>query len=440
MAKTECGIVCIVSKIAITSYRLIDELKELQHRGRDSFGVSYYYKGIKVEKHQGLVRNLNSIFVSNVWIGHVRYSTSTKTMKYCQPIMSNQEEFSIVHNGNIKESIWDKIKESTEIKFDKYDSDTYKLMLLINHYILSKHTLETSLKLILNTIEGSYCFLVQTKDYIYVVRDRYGIKPLSYYREKNRIIVTSETKNLDSKPVERGTLSRINLENLEMECIYSLEEKKDKKKCIFEQIYFMRENTFFDDIFIKDWRQDIGRKLHIQTLEIFKNLKKEDVIVCGVPSSGIVYGESFSHYSGFEYNQFLKKREDYPHRTFILDTNDKRIDACKKKYFIDFNLENKVLILLDDSVVRGNTMKFLINYLKEFNPKEIHLLVGCPEIRQPCYYGVDFPDIEELISNKMNLDEMRNYFKLDSLNFLNLKSLKDTDSYCTACFDGSYMI
>ncbi len=437
MVNTECGIYCIVSKLPITSHRIISGLKSLQHRGRDSFGVSYLnHNHLKVEKHQGLVRNLDLHIVSSAWLGHVRYSTSTKSMKYCQPILS--DSFSIVHNGNIKPDIWDRILSEEKIYHNPEDSDTYKLATLLEHYLQNnKYTMSQSLVKLLNVIEGSFCVLVQTKENIYIVRDRYGFKPLSYLREGNRIDITSESENPMAIPFERSSLYKLNIESLDLTKLYQFPEPKSKK-CIFEYIYFMRESTYFDNRSVKEWRQNTGEKLFLQSKDKFSHLDKSNTLVCGVPSSGIVYGEAFSHYSGFEYCQFLKKKKDYPHRTFILPDNTKRMDACRKKYFVDIDIKDKDIIILDDSVVRGNTMKFLVDYLRDFHPREVHLLVGCPEIIQPCFYGVDFPDIEELVANKMSSSEMKDYFNLDSITFLDLSSLKDSDSYCSACFDGNH--
>lgn len=440
MVETECGIACIITEMAISSFRIIELLKSLQHRGRDSFGISYSINDkIRVEKHHGLVRNLDLFEISNIWLGHVRYSTSTKMMKYCQPILSEEFNFSIVHNGNIRSEIWSELRKETDYGFDKYDSDTYKLMLMINYY-LRNNTMEKTLEIIINKIPGSFCILVQTSNYLYILRDKYGIKPLSYNIEKNRIVINSEAESENYKFIEKGSIHTVNINSLEFKKIYQIEGKTESKRCIFENIYFMKENTFFDQISIREWRKNIGLKLWEQTKEKFKDFQKDNVLVCGVPSSGIVYGESFSHYSGFNYFQFLKKKKDYPHRTFILDTNQGRINACKKKYFLDCNIKNKIIILLDDSVVRGNTMKFLISYLRESEPAEIHLLVGCPEIVKPCFYGVDFPDIEELIANKLNNQELVNYFNLDSITYLDYKNLKESDSYCSSCFDGNYFI
>lgn len=440
MANTECGISCVVSKIPISYHSVIEMLKSLQHRGRDSFGISYSYNGkIEVEKHQGHVKNPSLSKLSNSWLGHVRYSTSTKMMKYCQPIYSDENEFSIVHNGNIRSEIWSQVRKESGLVYDKFDSDTYKLMTLINHYITHfSEPMEKILERVMKIIKGSFCVLLQTNQKIYILRDRYGFKPLSYKVDDNRITITSETVFDTFSPIERGSIYSIDIKSMNMKKIFQYEiSEVPSKRCVFENIYFMRENTYFDDVSIRRWREEVGKKLFSQVSDIFE---KEDTIICGVPSSGVVYGESFSFHSGIEYSQFLKKKSDYPHRTFILSTNEERTNACKRKYFIDCDISNKRVILLDDSVVRGNTMKYLVSFVKEHKPKEIHLLVACPKIENPCYYGVDFPDIEELVANKMNENEMKDYFGLDSITFLKMESLKETDSYCSACFDGEYVL
>ena len=435
MIQTECGIYAVISTLPITHNKIITGLKNLQHRGRDSFGVSYYNKEIKVEKHQDLVKNLDTNATSKIWVGHVRYSTSTKMMKYCQPIIGENKKFSIVHNGNIPEKLWKKFY----FEHDIYDSDTYKLKLFIEHNRKHGDSLESSLIKIIKEIEGSYCILIQTNEYIYALRDRHGVRPLGYQKDNEKIIISSESKDPNCIDILPGSLIKINIETLEVNNIYKHEEI-NKSKCVFEYIYFMRETTHADNVSVKNWRVEIGKKLVKQTEELIKNLDKGNILVCGVPTSGIVYGESYSYYSGLEYCQFLKKRKDYPHRTFILENNQKRLSACEKKYFIDENLENKTLILIDDSVVRGNTMKYLVQFIRKCNPKEIHLLVASPPIKNPCDYGVDFPDIEELIVNKISKEELTNYFKLDSITYLELESLKEMDQeLCSGCFTGNYM-
>ena len=137
-------------------------------------------------------------------------------------------------------------------------------------------------------------------------------------------------------------------------------------------------------------------------------------------------------------------------RTFILNTQEKRIKACKNKYEINSTIKDKICILIDDSIVRGTTLKFLINYIKSFNPKEIHFISASPSIKYPCFYGVDFADIEDLYFNKANLDLQTTTYldidNMDSLTYLSLDNLSivfnefnTNKNICTACFDGNYL-
>ena len=128
-----------------------------------------------------------------------------------------------------------------------------------------------------------------------------------------------------------------------------------------------------------------------------------------------------------------------------IENNEKRVASCKEKYEIDGDIiKNEVIIIVDDSIVRGNTIKYLIQYLRQYQPKEIHLISGCPPIKYPCHYGVDFPDIEELIANKISIKELSNKLGVESLHYLDLNNLVEVSnntigSICNACFTGNYL-
>ena len=186
-------------------------------------------------------------------------------------------------------------------------------------------------------------------------------------------------------------------------------------------------------------------KLLVQTLESdFKELfnkfnNNENVIICGIPNYGIVSAQSISKELNIEYHQFINKNEN-SNRTFILDTNKNCINECEKKYIVYENdkkyIENKILILVDDSIVRGNTIKYLINFIKTFNPLEIHFLISCPPIVNTCHYGVDFPDIEDLFAVKNNPLELYKKLKINSLIYLSKNKLQNiSKNYCLECFN-----
>ena len=244
--------------------------------------------------------------------------------------------------------------------------------------------------------------------------------------------------------IEPGQLIYIPYYNLMREIIYTRSDII-KKECVFEYLYFLRGNTIIDGVSINDFRVSVGYKLKYQVSITFPNLikqwKQTNAIVCGIPTTGIMYGKGLAESLDLSYNQFLKKRANYPWRTFILDTNDKRIQACQKKYLIEDNIiENKTIILVDDSIVRGNTLTYLVKYIKMYSPKEIHIISGTPPIKYSCHYGVDFPDMEELIANNMKIEDMAEHFGVDSVIYLKVNNLmKLKKNVCNACMTGEYL-
>ena len=482
MVFTECGILSILYKNNMCSNETINGLKQLQHRGRESFGISYveniHSKKIVVVKQEGLVTSLEALKSgsSYSWLGHVRYSTTGKKndsknfMRSCQPLICNSPivgYYSIAHNGNIPIFVW----KTIQVKFPKFDcgcgfflSDTNLIQYFINYlsnlYFIEGKYLNITiaikrqiwvkiLKTIIAIIPGAYSIVIQTMDELWVLRDRFGLRPLTLIQDDNKIMIASESiafenysnSLIDIKP---GELLHIPYDTHLITSKYII-ECSQRKHCVFEYLYFLREQTIVDGLDVRKFRLIIGEKLKHQVSVTFPNLikswKQDDALVCGVPTSGIVYGMGLANALDLSYNQFLKKRKDYPWRTFILDNNDKRIQACQKKYLIENNIiENRTIILVDDSIVRGNTLTYLIKYIKMYNPKEIHIISGTPPIKYSCHYGVDFPDMEELIANKVRVNDMAEHFGVDSVIYLEVDNLKKIkDNVCNACMTGEYL-
>lgn len=458
MIQTECGLLCIISKNSNNYIKdFIERLSKLQHRGRDCFGVSYLDSNLKVLKKKGLVKkelfsdkqlSVNSKCI----LGHVRYSTSgakdnETILKNCQPFLSYNKlgKYSIAHNGNIPINIWNKLEKQLNIKFNNL-SDTRNIIQLID-----KFSQDSWIGILINLIENlerAFCLIIQTETCCYLIKDKYSTRPLSILNANNKIFISSESvvyndllnNNNNKIDIGGGEIYMIDYDTMKINKIYD-SWNINEKKCVFEYIYFLRDDSVIGDSKVKDFRNNLGNKLGEQlkknNSQLVEHLTNNigDVLVCGVPSSGINYGKSISNYFGFNYCQFLKKNSNYPWRTFILENNKKRLKACEKKYIIDGYIKGKILIMLDDSIVRGNTIQYLIEFIRKQEPKEIHFLVGSPPIKHPCNYGVDFPDIEELIVNRMSIEDMRIKFKLDSLIYLELdKLLEIDDKICSICF------
>lgn len=456
---TKCGLFGIISQknnSNIQNY-VISGLEKLQHRGQESTGISYYYDNKIIDyKGLGLVKdvykNIKDNNSYNCCIGHVRYSTSGNSKENLesslietQPI--NRNLFALAHNGNIP-NISSLIK-----KYQKYLSNQININKISDSLILSDiiynllikfdtkldHWLGQILIDIINKIPGVYCLLILYKNSIIAVRDRYGLRPLCYGEYNGDFAISSESCALQHfskiKDINPGEIIRF---TDKIEIIYQYSENKNVL-CLFEYIYFLNPKTEADDHQVYDTRYQSGKILADQ------DKIKGDYIVIGIPNTGIAGGKGYADKSGLKYEQWIIKNKNYQ-RSFIEPNNKDRSRVCSQKYIYNWDkLKNKKIILIDDSIVRGNTMKAIIKLLRENGVQEIHLRVNSPPVISPCYYGIDIPSYDELIANKMNIEEIKNYINVDSLSYLDLnkiiKMMKNTNSkynLCCSCFTNKY--
>ena len=482
MVFTECGISAIIHKNTRPDHIILKSLRDLQHRGREAFGISYMntYGKIIVKKKKGMVTEIEELngISSKCWLGHVRYSTTgnkedngiDKFMESCQPIFgvsSILNQYSIAHNGNIPRYIWEnicKLYEDFSPNLNTYQSDTLLLRDFIEYLAQEDYNNQQYLNIkdsqisiwknilitLMDVIPGACCLVIQTVDGFWVLRDRYGIRPLVMKEITDGILVASESVAFDSddgiiKNIEAGQILYISNETARVEFQYKYYDT-NPKHCVFEYLYFLRCNTTVNNLNITNFRMQVGSSLKDQITNSFPDLidrwREGETVICGVPTSGVVFGKGFAEAIDLPYEQVLNKRDDYPWRTFILGSNDKRIQACEKKYIITSeNMRNKILVLVDDSIVRGNTLTYLIKYIRMTSePKEIHIISGSPPIKYPCRYGVDFPDIEELFANRVDIADMPKRLNVESVTYFDVDNLLKLESnVCHACFTGDYM-
>ena len=208
----------------------------------------------------------------------------------------------------------------------------------------------------------------------------------------------------------------------------------------------MKDGSLFDGIMVDSTREQFGKILAekdsiIQNHIKDKSIAKSDIVVIGCPNTGILGGKGYAKHLDLEYQQYIVKRK-HMLRTFILPTDEERKRRCKEKYEIDERIKDKIVILVDDSIVRGNTMKTLISVLFDYKCKEIHIRITAPPIRSPCYYGIDIPTHRELIANQKTIDEINEYVGATSLLYLDVNEMKkavgEDKKVCTACFTGDY--
>lgn len=405
----------------------IKGLTKLQHRGKDSCGISFYNKKTKQTEYEKFIGPVKDFTCVNKYnkdkvdqcIGHVRYSTSGKSdevIHSCevQPLVKNN--ISISHNGNIP-----------NIK----GHDTKHIL---DKIYIQNESIEESLIKIMVEIPACFCIIIMYRETMYVMKDRYGIRPLSYGIKNNCIYISSETIGLDGcdkiTEVENGEILKISKSDITQ--LYRHSETYNNI-CSFEMIYFMNPSSYYKDVQIETIRRKLAKLL----------LDKEDVIVCkdeecvvvGVPNSGIVYGETFADGLSLKYSQVINKKIN--ERTFISINNDERVKTCKKKFVYEKDLiEGKKIVILDDTIVRGNVMKTLISEIKKFNPCEIHIRIPSPPVIDKCQLGIAIRSKEELLMNNNSISDVKDILGVDSIKYLTLNEVKSVLPECYCEFFG----
>ena len=466
----ECGIFASYN-VESASYDCFLGLNALQHRGQEACGI-VTYDSDKKKFFQVLGKGeISEVFIKNkignqegtnfkeslpgkFAIGHVRYSTSgaKKDDGNIQPVFGKLKDgrnISIAHNGNMIE--FEDIKENLIKNGAKFlttmDTEVILHMIIEN----KKDNIVDKIRDSLKEIRGAYSLTIMVDDMIIGVRDIYGVRPLvlGQIKEKQSYFLSSETCALDIvgatflKTIDPGEIIIIKDGNY---TIFNLfEEKKPQRFCLFEYIYFLRPDSINDNLSVYQARKSIGAQL---AQESYNNIDAD--IVIPVPDSGIPAALGFAEKTGLKFD-FGIIRNHYIGRTFLKPSDEKRNSDLHIKHNANKSVvEGKKIIVVDDSIVRGNTSRRIVKMLREAGAKEIHMRIACPEIKFSCLYGIDTPDKNELISTKGNIEQLREYLGLDSLAFLSLDGLykaikgekrnNSQPQFCDACFTGEYFI
>ena len=425
-------------------------LHSLQHRGQEAAGICCECNGkMNIYKGEGLVtevfdqdklKNLNG----NVAIGHVRYSTAGGGgLANVQPFVFRTMEgsMSICHNGNLVNANILKQELEDQGSIFSSTSDTEVLGHLIKRQ--EGHMIDR-ICASLDKLDGAFAFLVMLEGRIYAARDKYGLRPLSIGILSNGAYVfASETCALDVigakfvRDVEPGEIVRVKDGKL-LSKTYTKDSLQDKI-CAMEYIYFSRPESNLDGINVHTTRKLAGKQLY------YENPIEADVVI-GVPDSSISAAIGYAEASGIPYEMGLVKNK-YVGRTFIQPTQEMREQGVRMKLSaVSSIVSGKKVVMIDDSIVRGTTSKRIVRHLKDAGAKEVHVRIASPAIKFPCFYGVDTSTLEELISNKMSVDELCEYIEADSLAFISEEGLhKSIHSdhqkcgLCMSCFNGNYV-
>ena len=435
-----CGIFGMISNENLHINLFISILEQLEHRGKDSYGITFITHDNEIERIKSIekIEKYSSKIYNNIKLGitHNRYSTTKNKspqafLDEIQPLQfkNNFIEFDLIHNGNIANI-------HKYISYDNNLSDTQNIITFFNN--ATSTTFESLLIDFINTIHCSYNIIILFQNSLYVLRDRYGYKPLFLGTINNQYCVSSEdciTNFNKIREVNPGEIIKIT--EKKYETIYQ-KNNFIKTKCVFEYIYFMKENSTYNNKSIYNIRKNLGKKLASLEKKKFNPLH---TVVVGSPNTAIPMGIGFAEYLYLDYIQVLQKHSDCG-RTFILKDQNSRIDYCKKFIFNTEKIKNKTIILVDDSLVRGNTIQSLSHMFYENGCKELHIRICSPELKFPCYYGIDIPTHEELIINNYTIPEIEKKFNLSSLRYITIEKMLEAfgknNDFCCACFNGEY--
>jgi len=419
----------------------------LQHRGQESSGIATSDgKKLHIYAKMGLasqVFNEEALghLTGNMAIGHNRYSTRGSNRECnVQPVVvgRNSNTIAVAHNGNIvnAEHLYEELSEQGYTFQSSTDTEVIANLILASP---EKNWVDR-IRHAMRRLQGAYSLTILTKNGLYGVRDPFGVRPLCLGSIDNGWILASETCALDHiganfiREIEPGEIVSITDNGVDS----YRDEVGRRAMCIFEYIYFARPDSVINGRLISTARQAMGAGLA-------NEYPVAADIVVGIPDSATSAGIGYSRESGIPIGEGLIKNR-YVGRTFIEPDQRIRDLGVKLKFNpMPYMLEDKRLVLVDDSIVRGTTTPSVVKILRRAGTKEVHMRICAPPIRYPCFFGVDMATRRELIAAQKSIPEICEFIGADSLGFLSLEGLIKAvalpkDNFCLACFTGDYPI
>ena len=449
--KEECGVFGVFGHPDAATLTALG-LHALQHRGQESAGiVSFDGEHFNNEPYLGLVGDhFNKASVidrlpGHSALGHVRYSTTGNTsLKNIQPLFADLMGGGIAcaHNGNLTNGI--ELRNNLIKKGAIFQSTTDTEALL---HLIAQSSKTTIVKKVIDALyelEGAYSIGLLTNKKLIAIKDPLGIRPLVLGELNGAKIIASETCALDIigakyiRDIENGEVVVIDKKGIKS---YKPFPKVKARPCVFEYIYFARPDSVMGGKSIYECRKKMGKQLS-------RELKTIADIVIPVPDSGVPAALGFAEEAKIPYNLGII-RNHYVGRTFIEPTQTIRQLGIKLKHNTNkILIQNKKVVLIDDSIVRGTTAIKIVEMMRNAGATEVHMRISSPPIKYPDFYGIDTPTISELIASSKSVEEIRELLKLDSLHFLSLDGLyksmghksrdKNNPQYTDHCFTGDY--
>ena len=429
-------------------------LQALQHRGQESAGIAVGDgETIMVAKDLGLVTQVFdeaslAALDGYVSVGHVRYSTSGAAASWeaAQPHISAIDDvlIALAHNGTLVNTNALRTRLTGEGVQFRAGTDSEVAAKAIGWVTQETHHLRNGIRYAMEHLEGAYAMVLASPDSLYAFRDPNGIRPLCIGElpDGRGWVVSSETCGLDIvgaaylRDVEPGEIVRFSKEGMRAE--QGVAARK-RASCIFEYVYFARPDSVIDGQSVYQARRNMGRILA-------REAPIEADLVLGVPDSGVPSALGYALESGIPYSDGIVKNR-YVGRTFIEPTQAMRQLGIRLKLNpLPSVIRGQRLVVIDDSIVRGNTSKKLVEMLRDAGAAEVHLRIVSPEVTWPCFYGIDTDTRDQLIAANMTLGEMNDWIGTDSLAFISLQGLRDAlpdvrgQGFCEACFSGDYPV
>ena len=446
--REKCGIIGCASEQPVAT-ELYYGLRILQHRGQESAGIAVFEGEIKSKRGMGLVHEVLTKddlmgFRGRSGIGHVRYSTAgSSVLDNAQPIVvkTSYGDVALAHNGEIVNAA--EIREDLSRKGWAFmtTSDSEVIIRLLANELVSTGDPRRALKEFTNRLQGAYSLALLINDTVYAVRDPLGIRPLCIGEREGTMMIASESVAFDAlgyrfiRDLKAGEIVELRPGGFDS---FRLPHPTHSAHCMFEWVYFARPDSVIDGRLVYDARVKIGQ-------ELAREHPVDADIVVPVPESGRAQAQGYAAVAGLPLVEGLIKNR-YIERTFIMpEQSEREVGVMLKLNPIRSAVKNKRVVLIDDSIIRGTTLRKIVQIVRQAGAKEVHVRIGCPPIRSPCFLGIDMKTREQFIANEKTVPEIGEFITADSLGYLSMRGLinalkQSRDDVCLGCLTGEYPI
>jgi amidophosphoribosyltransferase len=443
--RDECGVFGVYAPESDVARLAYFALYALQHRGQESAGIATSEDGqIMTVRDLGLV---SQVFDEDklrplggeMALGHVRYSTTGScAWENAQPVWrSDGRQVALAHNGNLINAV-ELHSELTDQGVSFRGTSDSEIMAAL----LSRHeadTIEDAVADVVPRLKGAFSTVVMTPEAVIAFRDPAGLRPLSLGRLGDRYCVASESCAFDIigaellREVQPGEMISLGERGIETRQVV---ESERKAFCVFEHIYFARPDSVLEGNRTQVSRRKMGEIL-------WREAPVEADVVIAVPDSGNAAAAGYSKASGIPRDDGLIKNR-YVARTFIQPGQELRKHGLRMKFNpLREVVEGKRIVVVDDSIVRGNTTRQIVKMLRDAGAAEVHMRISAPPIRHPCHYGIDMSTAQEMVAHDRTVEEVAQELDCDSLAYLSLNGVYEAirstrETHCDACFSGDY--